>query len=532
MRTTAADIPRLVSAYYTEDPVGEVTFGTSGHRGSSLLGTFNESHILAVSQAICDLRLPSGPVIIGKDTHALSEPACATVLEVFAANGLPVILGEGYVPTPVISHAVLEWNRGKTEGMADAVILTPSHNPPEDGGIKYNPVHGGPASGKITGAIQNRARKLMASGLRDVKRISYRRALNAPGTVSRDLMTPYVKDLSSVIDMKAIRASGITIGADPMGGAGADCWEKVIECHRIPVAVFNDRVDPAFEFMPLDHDGKVRMDCSSSHAMKRISTFWKTHCYDIAFGNDPDVDRHGIVTRDRGLMNPNHYLAVAGKYLFECRTDWPQDACFAKTIVSSSMIDRVAEGLGRTLYETPVGFKWFVDGLYNSSCGFAGEESAGASFLRRDGRVWTTDKDGIIMGLLAGEILAKTERDPAEHYQVLTERYGEPAYRRVDTPATSAQKEAMLKLSPDDVTAETLAGDQIQSKITSVPGIQESIGGLKVTTGQGWFAARPSGTEALCKIYAESFLGEEHLVQIIDEAKSIVENALAKYEQT
>ena len=531
MLVNAADIPRLVSSYYTELPRGQVTFGTSGHRGSSLRGTFNEAHIMAISQAICDLRSSSGPVFVGKDTHALSEPACRTVLEVFAANGLHVILGEGYVPTPVISHAVLEWNLvAAREDVADAVILTPSHNPPEDGGIKYNPSHGGPASGRITGAIQDRARQIMTSGLQEVRRVPYSKALNTSGIIMQDLMMPYIKDLVAVIDMEAIRTSGIKIGVDPMGGAGVNYWEKIAEYYQVSIEVSNDIIDPTYAFMPLDHDGKVRMDCSSPYAMQPIVASLKTHGYDIAFGNDPDVDRHGIVTRSNGLMNPNHYLAVAGKYLFESRSAWPRDAHFAKTVVSSSMIDRAAKGLGRTLYETPVGFKWFVDGLYEGACGFAGEESAGASFLRMDGKVWTTDKDGIIMGLLAAEILAKTELDPGEHYQLLVERYGEPVYKRIDTPATFSEREILKGLSPCDVKAQMLAGDRIETKMTEAPSLPVPIGGLKVTTKNGWFAARPSGTEDLYKIYAESFLGKEHLAQIIDEAKSIVEDTLAKYE--
>ncbi len=525
MRIGADDLARLVSTYYTGTPEGDVTFGTSGHRGSSLKGMFNEAHILAISQAVSELRSATGPIILGKDTHALSEPASMTAIEVFAANGLDVILGEGYVPTPVISHAVLEWNRNHSKHLADAVILTPSHNPPEDGGFKYNPPHGGPASSGLTKAIQERACALMACGLKGVKRIPVKQALNASTTVEKDLMTPYVNDLSSVVNMDLIRSAGLEIGVDPMGGAAVHYWEPIAERYNLSIDVVNNIVDPAFAFMPLDHDGKVRMDCSSRFAMQRMVT--KVDGYDIAFGNDPDVDRHGIVTKKDGLMNPNHYLAVAGKYLFEHRSEWSKEACFAKTLVSSSMIDRIAKDLGRELFEVPVGFKWFVEGLYEGTCGFAGEESAGASFLRRDGTVWTTDKDGIILGLLAAEILAETDLDPAQHYQVMTERFGEPAYIRMDSPATPAQKEALARLSPDHVTASMLAGESIEAKLTRAPGNHEMIGGLKVTTKNGWFAARPSGTEDLYKIYAESFLGEEHLSRITEEAQSIVNQALS-----
>ncbi|MDE2646355.1 MAG: phosphoglucomutase (alpha-D-glucose-1,6-bisphosphate-dependent) [Bacteroidota bacterium] len=525
MRIGADDIARLVSTYYTGTPEGEVTFGTSGHRGSSLKGTFNEAHILAISQAVSKLRSATGPIILGKDTHALSEPASITAIEVFAANGLDVILGEGYVPTPVISHAVLEWNRNHSEHLADAVILTPSHNPPEDGGFKYNPPHGGPASSGLTKAIQERARELMACGLKGVKRIPIKQALSASTTIEKDLMTPYVNDLSSVVNMDLIRNAGLKIGVDPMGGAAVHYWEPIAERYDLSIDVVNNTVDPAFAFMPLDHDGKVRMDCSSKFAMQRMVE--KVEGYDIAFGNDPDVDRHGIVTKNGGLMNPNHYLAVAGKYLFEHRSEWSKDARFAKTLVSSSMIDRVAKDLGRELFEVPVGFKWFVTGLHEGTCGFAGEESAGASFLRRDGRVWTTDKDGIILGLLAAEILAATDLDPAQHYQVMTERFGKPAYVRMESPATPVQKETLARLSPHHVTASMLAGESIESKLTKAPGNDEMIGGLKVTTKNGWFAARPSGTEDLYKIYAESFLGEEHLARITMEAQSIVNQALS-----
>ncbi len=525
MRIEAEDIPRLIRTYYTGIPAGEVTFGTSGHRGSSLRGTFNEPHILAIGQAVSELRSATGPIILGRDTHALSDPAHETAIEVFAANGLEVVIGEGYVPTPVISHAVLEWNRKHSEHLADAVIFTPSHNPPEDGGFKYNPPHGGPASSEFTKAIQERARSLMANGLKGVKRIPVERARNTATTVEKDLMTPYINDLSSVVDMDLIRDAGLSIGVDPMGGAAVHYWEPIAERYNLHIEVVNRAVDPAFAFMPLDHDGRVRMDCSSKFAMEHMVA--KVDGYDIAFGNDPDVDRHGIVTRDGGLMNPNHYLAVAGKYLFEHRPAWSNKARLAKTLVSSSMIDRVAKDLERELFEVPVGFKWFVEGLHDGTCGFAGEESAGASFLRRDGTVWTTDKDGIVPGLLAAEILAATGLDPAQHYQALTERFGVPAYLRMDSPATPRQKETLARLSPHHVTARVLAGEPIESRLTRAPGNKQAIGGLKVTTKNGWFAARPSGTEDLYKIYAESFLGEEHLARIIEEAQSIVNEALS-----
>ena len=525
MRITSKDLPRLVSAYYTESPVGGVSFGTSGHRGSSLKGTFNEGHILAISQAISELRSATGPIMIGADTHALSEPARSTALEVFAANGLDVILGDGYVPTPVVSHAVLAWNQAHPDHLADAVILTPSHNPPEDGGFKYNPPHGGPASSNLTAEIQMRACEIIEAGYKQVRRIPYKRALRASSTTVKDLMRPYVEDLASVIDMDVIRGERLTIGVDPMGGAAVHYWDQIAEHYQVAIDLVNEVVDPAFEFMPLDHDGKVRMDCSSKHAMQRLVALGDR--YDIAFGNDPDVDRHGIVTRSSGLLNPNHYLAVAGKYLFEHRPQWSDHASFAKTLVSSSMIDRVAQDLDRPLFEAPVGFKWFVEGLFDGTCGFAGEESAGASFLRRDGTVWTTDKDGIILSLLSAEILAATGQDPGQQYKQLTDCFGTPAYTRIDSPATSQQKAALAQLSPQHVTATKLADEPIQTRLTNAPGNHQPIGGLKVTTQNGWFAARPSGTEEIYKIYAESFLGEEHLRKIVEEAQSIVNEALS-----
>ena len=526
MRITPDQLPDLLHAYYATPAQGEVTFGTSGHRGSSIHGTFNEPHILAISQAIFELREVSGPLFIGKDTHALSEPALETALEVLAAHDVEVIVGEGYTPTPVISHAILQWNETHPDHQADAIILTPSHNPPEDGGFKYNPAHGGPAASLFTHKIQTRARELMNGGLHRVKRISIERAWKSMGITLQNLIDPYVKDLAQVIRMDVLGDSGVTIGVDPMGGAAVHYWEPIADYYNISIDVVNKDVDPAFAFMPLDHDGKVRMDCSSSDAMQHLVTLRDR--YDISFGNDPDVDRHGIVTRSQGLLNPNHYLAVAGNYLFQHRSQWSEDACFAKTVVSSSMIDRVADDLDRPLYEVPVGFKWFVDGLLDGSCGFAGEESAGASFLRRNGRVWTTDKDGILLGLLAAEILAVTERDPGEHYQLLTERFGDPVYRRIDTPATLEQRDQLAKLSPSHVQATTLGGEPIVAKETHASGNHESIGGLKVTTKNGWFAARPSGTENLYKIYAESFLGDDHLQRIITEAKSIVSDILPK----
>ncbi len=526
MRITQNEIIDIVQSYRTAPSTGAVTFGTSGHRGTSRTGTFNESHILAISQAICELREASGPIFIGKDTHALSQPASETALEVFAANDLEVIFADGFAPTPAVSHAVLDWNHAHKNHLADAIILTPSHNPPEDGGFKYNPPHGGPASSQFTQKIQKRARELMDNQLTGVKRISYDQAINSDSTTIKDLMMPYVQDLSSVIDMDIIRDSGVKIGVDPMGGAAIGYWEPIAQHYDVSIDVVNKDIDPTFGFMPLDHDGKVRMDCSSSDAMRHLIALRDR--YDISFGNDPDADRHGIVTRSRGLLNPNHYLAVAGEYLFKHRSQWSPSVYFAKTLVSSSMIDRVADDLDRPLFEAPVGFKWFVDGLYDGRFGFAGEESAGASFLRRNGRVWTTDKDGIILGLLAAEILATTDKDPGEHYQLLTEKFGAPVYTRIDTSASSDQKNKLSRLSPDHVSATTLAGESITAKLTKALGNFESIGGLKVTTQNGWFAARPSGTENLYKIYAESFSGDDHLNQIVQEARAIVKEALGE----
>ncbi len=527
------NIPRLVAAYYThkpdpQDPRQRVSFGTSGHRGSAADNQFNEDHILAVCQAICELRQQrgiTGPLYMGMDTHALSEAAHATAIEVFAANEVKLMIAAGleYTPTPVISHAILTYNAGRSSGLADGVVITPSHNPPADGGFKYNPPSAGPADTEMTKIIQDRANKIMAGGLNAVKRISYVKALQAASVQEYDYINPYVTDLNAVIDMAAIAAAGIKIGVDPMGGAGVNYWEPIAEKYGLNLEVVNRRVDPTFAFMTVDKDGKIRMDCSSPYAMASLINLKDR--YDIAFGNDPDTDRHGIVTKSAGLMNPNHYLAVAISYLFQNRPGWRADAAIGKTLVSSSMIDRVANALGRRLAEVPVGFKYFVDGLLDGSFGFGGEESAGASFLRKDGTVWTTDKDGLILGLLAAEITAKTGRDPGEHYRDLEAQFGSPVYERMDAPANNAQKTALKNLAPDDVTATTLAGEPIVAKLTHAPSNGEAIGGLKVVTENGWFAARPSGTEEIYKIYAESFKGEAHLQQLQAEAQQIVQEA-------
>jgi phosphoglucomutase len=524
-----ADIGRLREAYYTRKPditdrAQRVTFGTSGHRGSSLRGTFNEAHVLAMTQAICEYRGKqgiNGTLYLGKDTHALSDPAFNTAMEVLAANGVEVMIdgADGYTPTPAVSHAILIYNRGRTAGLADGIVITPSHNPPEDGGFKYNPPHGGPADTDITRWIEDQANQHLAGVLKGVKRIAYEKARRASTTHAYDYTGRYVNELAAVLDMDVIRGAGLKIGVDPLGGAGVAYWRPIIERYGVEVEVVNNTVDPAFSFMTLDWDGKIRMDCSSPYAMAKLIALKDR--FDIAFGNDTDHDRHGIVTR-AGLMNPNHYLAAAIYYLFNHRPGWRADAAIGKTVVSSSVIDRVAKKLGRTLLEVPVGFKWFVPGLHDGSLGFGGEESAGASFLRRDGTVWTTDKDGIIMDLLAVEIMARTGRDPAELYSDLTQELGAPVYARIDAPATAAQKGILQKLSPDDVTAAELAGDPIQSMLTSAPGNGAAIGGLKVVTAQGWFAARPSGTEDVYKLYAESFRGSEHLRRIQDEAQAIL----------
>lgn len=528
-------IPRLMSAYYTvrpdpDEPGQRVSFGTSGHRGTSLKQTFNEAHILATTQAICEYRRQAGidgPLFLGMDTHALSEAAHATALEVLAANAVHVRIAEsgGFTPTPVISFAILEHNRTGAHGRADGIVITPSHNPPGDGGFKYNPPTGGPADSDTTGIIQDRANEIMAGGNAAVRRVSLAQA-RASGFVQEwDYLTPYVEALDQVLDMKAIAGAGLKIGVDPLGGAGVHYWDPIAERYGISLDVVNRSVDPTFSFMRLDHDGKIRMDCSSPFAMAGLIELAER--YDIAFGNDPDFDRHGIVT-PAGLMNPNHYLAVAIEYLFENRKGWPAGAAVGKTLVSSGMIDRVAGLIGRQLREVPVGFKWFVEGLVDGSLGFGGEESAGASFLRKDGSPWSTDKDGIIMNLLAAEITAVTGKNPSERYAVLAERFGAPVYQRVDAPADTAQKAVLSSMSPDDVKADTLAGEAITAKLTKAPGNGASIGGLKVVTENGWFAARPSGTEAIYKIYAESFRDEAHLRRIQDEARELVAAVFAQ----
>ena len=524
------NIPRLVSAYYSDqpdplEPGHQVAFGTSGHRGTSHSRNFNEHHILATAQAICELRQSKevdGPLYLGTDTHALSEPALRTAVEVFAANQVEVMLqaGLGYTPTPVISHAILTYNQGRETGLADGVVITPSHNPPGDGGIKYNPPEAGPADTDTTQWIQTRANHILQSRLSAVRRIPFQRALRAPTTHERDYITPYVEDLENVLDIEAIAGAGIKIGADPMGGSGVDYWDPIAERYGLNIEVVNRKIDPTFGFMTVDHDGKIRMDCSSPFAM--ASLIQLKDQFDIAFGNDPDFDRHGIVAPSVGLMNPNHYLAVAIWYLFQNRPGWGDHVAVGKTLVSSSMIDRVAGHLNLELREVPVGFKWLAVGLLDGSFGFGGEESAGASFLRKNGTVWTTDKDGILLDLLAAEILAKTGRDPGEHYQTLESMFGAAAYERIDTPASPEQKSVLSSLSPDQVTAESLAGEPILARLTHAPGNQAPIGGLKVVTENGWFAARPSGTENVYKIYAESFQGTAHLARIQEEAKAIV----------
>jgi phosphoglucomutase len=527
------NLPRLLSAYYTHQPDPQVAtqavaFGTSGHRGTSTENSFNEQHILAICQAISELRRSqgiTGPLYLGMDTHALSEAALSTAIEVFAANAVELMIqpDRGYTPTPAISHAILTYNRGRTSGLADGVVITPSHNPPSDGGFKYNPPEGGPASAETTAQIQQRANQLLKQGLTDVRRLPLARALKVETTHEHDYIGPYVADLANVIDMDAIRNAGLKIGADPMGGAGIHYWAPIAERYGLDIEIVNRRVDPTFSFMTVDKDGKIRMDCSSPYAM--ASLIGLKDRFDIAFGNDPDFDRHGIVTKSSGLMDPNHYLAVAIWYLFQHRPGWRADAAIGKTLVSSAMIDRVAQHLGRRLAEVPVGFKWFVDGLLDGSYGFGGEESAGASFLRKDGTVWTTDKDGIILDLLAAEITAVTGRDPGEHYQTLEQQFGASFYDRIDAPADAAQRNALKNLSAEAVTATELAGDKIVAKLTHAPGNGAAIGGLKVVTADGWFAARPSGTENIYKIYAESFKSAEHLQQIQAEAQQIVNQA-------
>ncbi|MEV0135376.1 phosphoglucomutase (alpha-D-glucose-1,6-bisphosphate-dependent) [Dactylosporangium sp. NPDC050688] len=530
-RSDLVDVPRLITSYYAEhpdvsDPAEQVAFGTSGHRGSSLRRSFNEDHIVAVSQAICEYRARqgyTGPLFVGRDTHALSEPATVSALEVFAANGVQVLIDsrDGYTPTPALSHAILTHRHLG----ADGVVVTPSHNPPEDGGFKYNPPHGGPADTDVTRWIQDRANALLAGGLQEVRRMPYARARTADTTGRYDFLAAYVDDLPSAIDLPAIAAAGVRIGADPLGGASVAYWGAIAERHKLDLTVVNPDVDPAFGFMTLDWDGRIRMDCSSPNAM--ASLIGKRGDYQVATGNDADADRHGIVTPDAGLMNPNHFLAVAIQYLFTARDGWPRGAAIGKTLVSSSMIDRVAEDLGRTLIEVPVGFKWFVPGLLDGSVGFGGEESAGASFLRRNGEVWTTDKDGLLLCLLAAEIIATTGRSPSEHYADLVARHGAPAYARIDVASTREEKAVLGKLSPEQVTATDLAGEPITAKLTAAPGNGAALGGLKVVTASGWFAARPSGTEDVYKVYAESFQGPEHLERIQQEARGVVSAALS-----
>jgi phosphoglucomutase len=533
-RELLVDVADLLRRYASErpdaaNPAERVAFGTSGHRGSSLRRSFNELHILAVAQAVCEHRARAGitgPLFIGRDTHALSEPAERTALEVLAANGVEVVVSEGDapVPTPVISHAILTHNRGRTEGLADGIVVTPSHNPPEDGGIKYNPPDGGPADTGVTAAIERRANELLAAGGEGVRRIPYERARGAANVRTRDYVRPYVEDLGSAVDLASARGARIAIGVDPLGGSNAHYWAPIADAYGLDLTVVNPKIDPTFGFMPLDHDGKIRMDCSSPYAMANLVAMKDR--FDLAFGNDADSDRHGIVTPGAGLMNPNHYLAVAIDYLFTHRPGWSAAAGIGKTLVSSALIDRVAGRIGRRLVEVPVGFKWFVPGLLDGSIGFGGEESAGASFLRQDGTTWTTDKDGIVMDLLAVEMRARTGRDPGELYRALAADLGAPVYARVDAPATPAEKAILKRLSPEAVKATALAGEPIVARLTRAPGNGAEIGGLKVVAANGWFAARPSGTEDVYKIYAESFVDAAHLARILDEAKGIVAAAL------
>ncbi|MCF7791005.1 MAG: phosphoglucomutase (alpha-D-glucose-1,6-bisphosphate-dependent) [Victivallales bacterium] len=530
-KSILTNIPRLISAYYAVKPNPEkvsnlVSFGTSGHRGMSLNGTFNEDHIMAITQAICQYRKQNsidGPLFIGIDTHALSEPAFITALEVLAANQVEsMIQKDGYTPTPSVSHAILRYNKGRKTGLADGIVVTPSHNPPSNGGFKYNPPNGGPADTGITQWVADKANEFLKNGNKGVKRISYEKALKASTTVEYDYVTPYVNALRDIIDMEAIKSAGLKLCADSLGGSGLGYWGPIAETYGLNIDFRNDHPEPTFSFMNVDRDGKIRMDCSSPFAMAGLISLKEK--YDLAWGNDPDFDRHGIVTKSAGLLNPNHYLAVAINYLFRNREGWRKDAAVGKTLVSSSIIDRVAVDLNRKLAEVPVGFKWFVNGLVDGSFGFGGEESAGASFLRKDGTVWTTDKDGMILSLLAAEITAKTGRDPGEHYKDLTDKFGSPVYERIDAAANTEQKNILKKLSPEQVKATDLGGEQITAKLTKAPGNDAEIGGLKVVTENGWFAARPSGTEDVYKIYAESFKGEDHLKQIQKEAKAIVDD--------
>jgi phosphoglucomutase len=529
------DVDRLVKEYYerrpdTSDPQQLVRFGTSGHRGTPEEGTFTEAHILATTQAICDYRADmgiSGPLFMGKDTHAISAPAQRTALEVLAANGIETMIqrDDGFTPTPVVSHAILRHNRRRKDRQADGVLITPSHNPPRDGGFKYNPPHGGPADTHVTKWIEERANTLLRNGNREVKRVPYESARKAATTHSHDFMTPYVADLADVIDMECIRSAGVRMGADPLGGAAVHYWEPIRALYGLDITLVNSTVDPTFSFMTVDHDGKIRMDCSSPYAMAGLVKL--KNQFQIAFGNDTDADRHGIVTRSMGLMNPNHYLAVAIQYLLTHRPGWSETTAVGKTLVSSVLIDRVVAAFGRKLSEVPVGFKWFVEGLLNGSYCFGGEESAGASFLRRDGTVWTTDKDGLILNLLAAEITARTGKDPGELYGELTTRFGTPCYTRIDVPATPAERAAMEHLSPEKITAAELAGEPILAKLSNAPGNGAPIGGLKVITANGWFAARPSGTENIYKVYAESLRGQAHLDLIVQEAQLVVSRTLA-----
>jgi len=528
------NVPRLMTAYYSlvPDPkvaAQRVSFGTSGHRGSAFDCAFNEDHILAITQAICEYRKQhgiDGPLFLGIDTHALSASAFASAVEVLAANGVTVMIDDrgGYTPTPVVSHAILTYNHGRSTGLADGIVVTPSHNPPDDGGFKYNPTNGGPADTDITGWIQNRANQLLGDGLKGVARIPFERARHAATTQKHDYMDAYIGDLGAVIDFDAIRSAKLHLGVDPLGGAGVFYWGMIAEHYRIDLTVVSEDVDPTFRFMTVDWDGKIRMDCSSPYAMQRLIGLKDS--YDVAWACDTDHDRHGIVAKSVGLLNPNNYLAVAISYLFDHRPDWSPSAGVGKTVVSSSMIDRVTSRLGRPLKETPVGFKWFVDGLMNGTIGFAGEESAGASFLRRDGTIWTTDKDGIIAGLLAAEMTAVTGKDPGQLYQDLTHEFGDPVYERIDSPATPAQKQILSKLEPSDVTVSELAGEKITSVITTAPGSKDPIGGIKVSTASSWFAIRPSGTEDVYKLYAESFKGRDHLRVVQSEAQAIIQTAL------
>lgn len=530
------DIPKLVSAYYINlpdvtIPSEQVAFGTSGHRGSSFKNAFTELHILAISQALAEYRKGqgyTGPMFIGKDTHALSEPAFSSAVQVLTANGIKVIVqaGGGYTPTPVISHAILQYNKAHPDALADGIVITPSHNPPEDGGFKYNPPNGGPADSDVTKIIQDRANEILNDNYDDILQEDFSEAMASDLVEEYDYIQPYVDDLKNVLNLEAIAKAGIKIGVDTLGGSGVAYWPVIAKTYGLDIEVVNDRVDPTFSFMTLDKDGKIRMDCSSPYAMAGLIKLKDQ--FDVAIANDPDYDRHGIVTKSSGLLNPNHYLAVAINYLFTHRPEWPATAKVGKTLVSSSMIDRVVSQLGREMSEVPVGFKWFVDGLFDGSFGFGGEESAGASFLRKDGTVWSTDKDGIILALLAAEIIAVTGRDPGEHYAEFANKFGAPVYTRFDAPASPEQKAVLANLSPDMVEAETLAGEKILEKLTHASGNGAAIGGLKVTTENGWFAARPSGTENIYKIYSESFIGEEHIAKIQQEAQQIVASAFAK----